>query len=77
MLTALYVTPETYRLYTEVMEDIDRIPLELEDVNYFQLLVDDNEGSPRISFMTPVLFEEYYQIIKPETETEFAVVTPK
>jgi hypothetical protein len=78
MLTSLYITPETYPLYTEIMEDAKRIPLELEEVaNYFMLVDDSVPLPPSIWFMTAESYETKYEIVQPENETEFAIVTPR
>ena len=78
MIKALYINDrETYELYTEIMEDYDRAPIEYTDIDTNFLLFDENEGSPKIWYMTPFRFHELWKIVKKQTNISLAEVTSK
>lgn len=78
MTQALYINDrETYELYTEMMEDHDRAPLEYTDIDTNFLVFDENDGSPKVWYMTPFRFHEKWKIAKKQTSTSFADVTSK
>lgn len=80
MTQALYINDrETYQLYTELAEDIGRIPMEFWEVNDSFLMFDkaDIDGVMHLWWMTPYAFHGRWMIVKKQTPTSFAEVEPK
>lgn len=80
MTQALYINDrETYQLYTELIEDLKRTPMEYWEVDDNFFVFDKGVGyeSPRFWWMTPYRFHEHWKIVKKQTKTTFAEVEPR